>query len=169
MADKGILGMTEDAFEQLRQLAGSTNVIGEAIETQNGTTILPVCRVNLGYTGGGMDFSDEKGASSGRVAGGTGGGLSMTPVAFLTVSPTGGVSLLQIADKKKQSMEQRAMNLLPGFIQQITDVIEKKTGISAPRAEEEVDDVDWDAYVSTTPTATVYDVEEVVDTPTDTE
>lgn len=156
MADKGIRGMSEDGFEQLRMLSETTSVIGDPIETKSGATIIPVSRINLGYGSGGMDFSDEK--QDGRLGGGSGCGMSMTPVAFLTVSPTGGISLLQVAEKH-QSID-RAMNLLPGLIKQVTDIIEKKTGVSAPVAPEE--DVDWDAYMSETPTATVYDYTEIV-------
>lgn len=154
MADKSVPKMNDDALQQLRQIAESSTVIGDPIHTSSGTTILPVSKIKMAYGLGGMDFTDEKKENAGNFSGGSGGGVSMTPVAFLTVSPSGGVSLLQVADRKQSA--DRALNLLPGLMQQLSDIIEKKTGIGAPKApkssKSEESDGNWASYIKDMPT-----------------
>ncbi len=46
-----------DSFSKIKEIAGAETVIGESITTPNGTTIIPICKVSLGFASGGVDFN----------------------------------------------------------------------------------------------------------------
>lgn len=68
------------ALDQMQYIAKTETVIGEPIKIGN-VTLIPVSRVSIGFAAGGAGKDDQ--AASGA---GTGGGISITPVAFLSVN-----------------------------------------------------------------------------------
>ena len=70
-------------------------IIGDAVETPDGTVILPVSKVGFGFAAGGSEFSEKDGKNSTGsfdshpFGGGSGGGVSITPIAFLVVGKNG--------------------------------------------------------------------------------
>jgi len=67
------------ALDQINYIAKTETVIGEPIRAGN-VTLIPVSRVSIGFAAGGA--GDEKKSGSGV---GTGGGVSVTPVAFISI------------------------------------------------------------------------------------
>lgn len=63
----------------------ANTIIGTPI-TYNKTTIIPVSRVHLGFVSGGSDIKPNANKAEPLFGGGTGGGLSLTPIAFLIIS-----------------------------------------------------------------------------------
>ena len=90
----------QNALNGITNSAGANTVIGEPIETLNGTVIIPVSKVMLGNVSGGLDNAEKSNGSaegSGKkFIGGGGSGVTVSPVAFLVVSPDGGVELMNI-------------------------------------------------------------------------
>lgn len=90
------------AMEGISSMADANTVIGEPVTTANGTTIIPVSKLSMGYASGGLDYTSKKAFETGAAnpvanSGGVGGsGLTVSPVAFLIVSPTGSVEMLNI-------------------------------------------------------------------------
>ena len=74
---------------QMKGLTEGDNVIGKPFVTVDGCTVLPVSKVSFGFAAGGGDYG-KKGFLSGdgqnRFAGLSGGGATITPVAFLVVT-----------------------------------------------------------------------------------
>ena len=87
------------AFENLKEITGSDTVIGEPMQTPNGTVIIPVTKVSVGFATGGSDFigkhSKETDVAN-SFSGAGGGGISVTPVAFLVISPEGDARILNV-------------------------------------------------------------------------
>ena len=70
----------ETVLEKVRSLVQAETVIGTPIQTPDGATILPVCRISVGFAAGGN-------AKDGKDVVGTGAGAVITPVAFLVLRP----------------------------------------------------------------------------------
>ncbi len=87
-----INNMLEVAMEKIREIANSGTVIGDPIVMPNGVTAIPVCKVSFGFASGGIDLAK---ATPDKFGGGTGGGVNITPVAFL-VTTKDGVKLMQL-------------------------------------------------------------------------
>lgn len=57
MAEKSIKELIETALSGLDSVSNVNTIVGKPVETQNGTVIIPVSRINLGFGVGGSDFS----------------------------------------------------------------------------------------------------------------
>lgn len=124
MAEGNITGMAEAAIGKLKEIVESNTVIGEAITSPDGSVVIPVSKVNVGFGSGGVDFKNSPDPAGGpSLGGGCGGGVTITPVGFLVLSSNGSVKMLQVAEKN-QSID-RAMNVFPDILEQISNFIEK--------------------------------------------
>lgn len=93
MAEHPIQGLMQTAMENLKEMVDVNTIVGDPVETPDGSIILPISKVGFGFASGGSDFETEKSSKSDENAnpfgGGAGGGVSITPVAFLVVGKTG--------------------------------------------------------------------------------
>lgn len=71
----------------LNEMIDANTIIGSPI-TYNQTTIIPVSRVHLGFLSGGSDIKPNSNKEEPLFGGGTGGGLSLAPIAFLVINPS---------------------------------------------------------------------------------
>ena len=83
-------------LEKIRTIADAETIIGEPIATNGGVTVIPVSKISVGFASGGLDYNGKSPEKAKNFGGGSGSGISITPVAFLVVSPTGNVELLSV-------------------------------------------------------------------------
>lgn len=96
------------------------------------TTIIPVSKVTIGFAAGGSDAGGEVGTTHRRGTisiGGTGGGITVEPVAFIVVTPDGKPQLLPM--KSSINQVSQAINLLPEALSKIAAL----RGGSAPASD----------------------------------
>jgi len=67
------------ALDQIKYIANTETVIGEPI-TAGEVTLIPVSKVSVGFAAGGAGDSEKNSGGTG-----TGGGINITPVAFISV------------------------------------------------------------------------------------
>ena len=63
-------------------------VVGEAVITGNGNTVIPVSRVSFGFVAGGGEYGQAPDPRQ-PFAGGSGAGVSLQPVGFLVLGQDG--------------------------------------------------------------------------------
>ena len=102
MSEHPIQGLMHTAMESLKQMVDVNTVVGDAVEAKDGTVIVPVSRVSVGFVAGGGEYGREPhraegGATGWPFAGGSGAGVSVQPVGFLVVGQ-GRVRLLPVAE-----------------------------------------------------------------------
>lgn len=68
------------ALDQMQSIAKTETVFGEPIIAGE-VTIIPVSRISVGFAAGGAGKDEKFGSGAG-----TGGGISITPVAFIVVT-----------------------------------------------------------------------------------
>lgn len=84
-------------MENLKEMVDVNTIVGDPVETPDGSVILPVSKVGFGFAAGGSEFdiedqkqnTDQQDKSQLPFGGGSGGGVSITPVAFLIVNASG--------------------------------------------------------------------------------
>ena len=86
------------ALNGIKGLSDTNAVIGSMIQTPSGVTVIPVSRVSFGLAGGGVDFTGKKTNTIG-LGSGSGGGITLTPVAFLTITKDSQINLIYIKDE----------------------------------------------------------------------
>ena len=95
---------------KMKELVDVNTVIGTPITTPDGTTLIPVSKVTFGFASGGSDFNGKNPANKDLFGGGSGAGVSVTPVAFLIIQ-NGNVRTVQLANPN--NTVERALNMLP--------------------------------------------------------
>lgn len=130
MADHPIEALMRTAMESIKGMVDVNTVVGEAVETADGTVIIPVSRVSCGFAAGGSEFSpmDGKAAEAERdlpFGGGSGAGVSVQPVGFLVVG-NGQIRLLPVDGN---AIVDRLIDITP----QILDRLQKFVGYNADR------------------------------------
>ena len=131
MSENKMSEIIRASVEGLKSSFDANTIIGEAITTANGTVVIPVSKLSVGFASGGIDYMGKKAAvtSSNNFGGGGGSGLSVVPVAFLIISPTGSVELLNINDNKEPadpvSQIINAIERSPELIEKFKEVFSK--------------------------------------------
>lgn len=99
--NKSVENLINSTMQNLHTLAETNTIIGEPFITPDGTSILPISKVSVGYVVGGgeyVDIAKFKKLDKFPLAGGSGGGASITPVGFL-VSGHGEIHYIDIENK----------------------------------------------------------------------
>ncbi len=118
--------MVSTTISKLRDMVDVNTIIGDPIQTPDGVTILPVSKVKFGFAGGGSDFATKNYPANrdNAFGGGTGAGVTITPVAFLIIKGES-VRLLPVTEPASGSLE-RLVEMLPELIDQISSLTGKK-------------------------------------------
>ena len=77
MAEHTLQGLMNVTMDKVRQMADANTIIGKAIKTEDGTTIIPVSRISVGIGTGGSDFDSKNSAQKDLFGGGSGAGVSI--------------------------------------------------------------------------------------------
>ena len=108
-------------IEKIRDMVNSETIIGDPIHVDD-TTIIPVSRVTFGFASGGSDVGPA--SSKQMFGGGSGAGVSVTPVAFLVVS-NGNVRTVQLVEKV--SAVDNVIASLPELVDKVAALIKKES------------------------------------------
>jgi len=107
-------------MESLKEMVDVNTIVGDAVETPDGTVIIPISKVAFGFATGGTEYEakaktntngDSKEAKF-PFGGGTGAGISVQPVAFMIVG-NGNIRLLPV---NQNAMIERIIDLIPRII-----------------------------------------------------
>ncbi len=157
MADNKVSDMIRNSLDSIRTIADSSTVIGEPIPTNNGTVIIPVSKITMGFASGGLDYvpkADKEAAA--KVAkptapcfgGGGGTGVAVTPVCFLVVDAEGNVNMLNIHAPAAEAVSGPAgtINSISNFAEKAPDIIGRIMELFAKK--EPVSDLDDEVLAS---------------------
>ena len=106
------------ALDQMHYIAKTETVVGEPIVAGD-VTLIPVSRISIGFAAGGAGKDDT--AASGA---GTGGGITITPVAFIVV--TGDRVQVQPLTPSDPIMS-KIMSIAPDVISNVAKYFKKKS------------------------------------------
>ena len=118
--------MMHTSAAKIKDMVDANTVIGDPIQTPEGVTIIPVSKIKVAYAGGGSDFIPKNypANKSNPFGGGSGAGVTVTPVAFLVIKGDS-VRLLPVAEAASGTTE-RLVEMLPDLIDQISALVQKK-------------------------------------------
>ena len=131
MNENKVNDLIESSLAKVRELTGTETVVGDPIYTPNGTMILPVSKISMGFATGGLDFGKKKDDDAKKLnyGGGGGTGVTVTPVAFLILSPEGKIDLIPVTDAKNVDAFDKVTALIersPEIVKRLKDVLTKK-------------------------------------------
>ena len=118
--------MLENTIAKIREMVDVNSVIGDPITTPDGVTIIPVSKVSVGFGGGGSDFvSRNANKHENPFGGGAGGGIKITPIAFLIVKD-GSVRMLPVATPANTTTD-RVVEMVPDELDKVVSFIDSHT------------------------------------------
>ena len=130
MAETKISDVIATSLENLRSMVDANTVIGNPINTESGTTIIPISKISMGFASGGLDYNGKEQAPSKQqnFGGGGGTGLSITPVGFLTVGKDGSVEMINVGQTSSGAIDQLGdlLERSPEIIEKLKVVFKKK-------------------------------------------
>jgi sporulation protein YtfJ len=149
MSEHPINGLMQTAMENIKDMVDVNTIVGEPVQTPDGSVILPISKVGFGFAAGGSEFTnnDESGGTSKKAngqeahnasvslpfGGGSGGGVSITPIAFLVVG-TQGVKVVPL-DNQTHILE-RLIDAAPEWVDKIRSAF--RGGIDSPGTETDI-------------------------------
>jgi sporulation protein YtfJ len=129
----------QTAMENIKDMVDVNTIVGEPVQTPDGSVILPISKVGFGFAAGGSEFSGMEESAGGSkqggqqqdahnasvslpFGGGSGGGVSITPIAFLVVG-TQGVKVVPL-DNQTHILE-RLIDAAPQWVDKLKSVFQK--------------------------------------------
>lgn len=160
MSDHPIQGLMTTAMESLKEMIDVNTIIGDPVETPDGSVILTVSKVGFGFAAGGSEFKldgsqsqsqsdsqnqnqnqnqsqgQDKGQSQPKFpfGGGSGGGVSITPIAFLIVNSSG-VKMLHLDESTH--LYEKILEMAPQAVEKIQQIFSKKNEEKQDTTEQE--------------------------------
>ncbi len=87
--DKKLESLIDVSLGKIRSMIDVNCVVGNAISLADGSTIIPISKVSIGFVVGGGEYNDlnaKRNSADFPMAGGTGGGFTVQPIGFFVVN-----------------------------------------------------------------------------------
>ena len=110
--------LISSSMEKIKTIVDSSTIVGEKVVTDDGSTIIPISRVSVGYVVGGGEYADlssRRVANHFPMAGGSSGGMSVTPVGFL-IESSGEIKFVNVENK---SLYQTVLNMFNALLSKV--------------------------------------------------
>lgn len=124
MDDHPIQDLMTTAMENIEKMTEVNTIVGEPIHSPDGSMIIPVSKVGFGFAAGGSEFTPENLDEDATLpfGGGSGGGVSITPVAFLIIS-NDGVNMVHMDGSNH--LYDTLMNLAPTAVEKVQNLLKE--------------------------------------------
>ena len=130
MSEHPIESLMNTAMSNLKDMIDVNTVIGETIELENGTAIVPISKVAFGFAAGGSEFNmgtletsrkqgiDEESKYSLPFGGGSGAGVNIQPVGFLVITE----NTAKMIPVDHCSAIDKLLDYVPDLLEKISDI-----------------------------------------------
>ena len=144
MADHPINSIMDTSMQNIKEMVDVNTIVGDPVQSPDGSVIIPVSKVSFGLAAGGaeyggaVDFAEAMEAPAPLkdklitpvkypFAGGTGAGVSISPVAFIIAS-NNEVKVLPITTC---TVTEKLVDMIPDAVEKVNNIITGKMNMSA--------------------------------------
>lgn len=123
MGQHPIEELMKTAMESIKEMVDVNTIVGDAVQTVDGTVIIPVSKVAFGFAAGGGEYSKDRRTESSifPFAGGSGAGVSISPVAFMIVGRNNTIKMIPASPNAALD---RALDSIPNIIEKVKNAFE---------------------------------------------
>lgn len=130
-----IESLMSTSMESIREMVDVNTVVGDAVKTQDGSTIIPISKVSFGFIAGGGEYAGGQQAAQAEnmpFAGGAGAGVSVQPMGFLVCSASG----VRLLSANCASPMERIVEMIPQALEGIRMMgEEEEKPLSVPKVQ----------------------------------
>ena len=132
-------------MENLKDMIDVDTVVGSPVQSVDGITIIPVSKVSFGFVAGGGEYmaaparGNAPTSSEGALpfAGGTGAGVTVSPVGFLIA----GQGQIRLLPAQNNSPVDRLIEMIPQIVEDVKSMLpEKKAKLEIKKEKPNGDD-----------------------------
>lgn len=118
-----IEGLMKTAMQSIKEMVDVNTVVGDAVETNDGTVIIPISQVACGFAAGGGEYAGNVQGRSPEMpfAGGSGAGVSVKPMGFL-VCRMNDVRLISVAGNH---LAERMVDIAPQLLDKLENALQR--------------------------------------------
>lgn len=133
-----IEGLMTTAMNSIKEMVDVNTIVGDAVQTPDGSVIIPISKVTFGFASGGGEYGsyldedsgenseaeDERSTCDGKFpfAGGSGAGVSINPVAFMVV----GNDQIKLLPVNINSTVDKILDLVPDIMDKLSEICRRK-------------------------------------------
>ena len=126
-----IESIMKTTMENIKEMIDVNTIVGDAVETGDGTVIIPISKVSFGFVAGGGEYKDNdnsrrnnadmknEGEAQYPFAGASGSCISLVPMAFLVV----GQEKIKLLPVKFNTPVDRIVEMLPQVVEDIQNLV----------------------------------------------
>ncbi|MGJ9457221.1 GerW family sporulation protein [Oceanobacillus sp. CF4.6] len=126
-----IEGLMTTAMENLQKMVEVNTIIGDPVKSPDGSLIIPVSKLGFGFAAGGSEFNSNQSQGDSDATlpfgGGSGGGVSITPVAFLIVSEQG-IKMVHL--DQNTHLYEKMIDFAPQVIEKVQQIIKDSNDLT---------------------------------------
>ncbi len=137
MSNHPINALMDSAMQNIKEMVDVNTIVGDAVQTPDGSVIIPISKVCFGLAAGGgeyggnVDFADSTPGPGKPLedkiitpvkypfAGGSGAGVCISPVAFIVVN-AGNVQLMPITNN---TVMEKLVGMVPDLLNKINTIV----------------------------------------------
>ncbi|HOJ77768.1 MAG TPA: GerW family sporulation protein [Bacillota bacterium] len=135
MTEHPIEGLMKTSMQNIKEMVDVNTILGDPVETPDGSVIVPISRVTFGFAAGGSQFESikvkskekdrDRNQDSGETGqlpfgGGSGAGITINPVAFLVV----GKDQTKLLPVESNVLVDRLLDSAPKLLEKIQEMID---------------------------------------------
>ncbi len=123
MSEHPLNDLIGTALTNIKSMVDVNTIIGNPVETANGTIIIPISRVGFGLAAGGSDSPSKAGETAPKsFGGGSGAGISISPIGFLVVN---GESVKLLPVNSANTTVDKIIDCVPEMFDKVNGFINK--------------------------------------------
>ncbi len=115
-----IENIMQTAMNEIKEMVDVNTIVGDAVVTPDGSTVIPISKVSFGFVAGGGEYMENmvKEGQSTPFAGGSGAGVSISPVGFLILKDD-----VRLYTLNHKNTYEKIIEVIPQLITEVTSAI----------------------------------------------
>ncbi len=133
MSEHPIEGLMKVAMNSIKEISDVNTIVGDPLQIDVNTTIIPISRVALGFAAGGSEFSKETIEEYNKkdkdevvqyklpFGGGSGAGVNIVPIAFIVIQN----NIVKVLPVNHSSAVDKLLDYMPDLVNKTNDLLDK--------------------------------------------
>lgn len=117
--DHKISTLLKVSLESIKDMIDVNTIVGDAVHITDTTKVIPISRVRLGFLSGGSEMKQDDKDIEHPFGGGTGGTMSITPIAFLICNDND-IKILHL--EQQTHLYEKVIDYMPSLTNKISDL-----------------------------------------------